>query len=109
MATTFYVQRGESLDYVNAGEAKIEAGEVVVIGTKIGIAAGDIEVGAKGALHVEGVFEMPLASGETVGIGAAVYWNGSAVTATAGSNTLAGYAAAAPPEGATKVLVKINA
>lgn len=110
--STFYMQRGESLDYVNAGAAKIDAGEVVVIGTKIGIAATDIAVGAKGALHVEGVFEMPEKSGESaIALGAAVYWDATneAITATSTSNTLAGYAAAPSGANATKILVKINA
>lgn len=109
---TFYQQRGESLDYVNAGAAKIEAGEVVVIGARIGISAADIAVGAKGALHVEGVFEMPEKSGESaIAQGAAVYWDATAeaITATSTNNTLAGYAVAGAGASATKILVKINA
>lgn len=37
-----YWQRGEALDYVNASETKIEAGTVLTIGKRIGIAGTDI-------------------------------------------------------------------
>ena len=110
MATATFLQRGEALDYVNSGDAVIEAGAVVVLGTKIGVAAADIAAGATGAVHVEGVFEMPAKSGESaIAQGAAVYWNGTAVTAASSGATLAGYAAAAMTAGTEKILVKINA
>jgi len=106
-----YFQRGESLDYTNAGSAAIDAGDVVVIGTKIGIAGCDIAVGDTGSVHVEGVFAMPLKASTTVAMGAAVYWDATnaEITTTSSSNTLAGYAAAAAASGDATILVKINA
>ena len=109
---TNYVQRGESLDYTNGTGSKIDAGDIVVIGTKIGVAGCDIPAGAKGSLHVEGVFEFPEKSGESaIAMGAAVYYDATAgaITATSTSNTLAGYAAAPAGASAAKILVKINA
>lgn len=105
-----YFQRGEALDYTNAGSAKIEAGDVIVLGTKIGIAGCDIAVGAVGSVHVEGVFRFAKATG-AVTIGAAVYWDATNenITTTSTSNILAGYAAAAAASADTTVLVKINA
>ena len=105
-----YFQRGESLDYTNAGSAKIEAGDVIVLGTKIGVAGCDIAVGAVGSVHVEGVYKFPKATG-AITIGAAVYWDATNenITTTSTSNTLAGYAAAAAASADTTVLVKINA
>ena len=105
-----YWQRGESLDYTNAGSAAIEAGDVIVLGTKIGIAGCDIAVGAVGSVHVEGVYKFPKATG-AITIGAAVYWDATNenITTTSTSNTLAGYAAAAAASADTTVLVKINA
>ena len=105
-----YFQRGEALDYTNAGSAKIEAGDVIVLGTKIGIAGCDIAVGAVGSVHVEGVYKFPKATG-AITIGAAVYWDATNenITTTSTSNTLAGYAAAAAVSADTTVLVKINA
>jgi len=101
-----YWQRGESLDYMNSGNTKIEAGAVITYGARIGVAGCDIEPGEMGSIHVEGVFEMPKGSG-AITAGAEVYWTGTAI-ATSG-DTKAGYAAQAAAAGDTVVLVKINA
>lgn len=111
MASANYWQRGESLDYTNSGSAKIEAGTVIVFGTRIGVAGCDILPGEIGSLHVEGVFEFPLAASTAVTAGAAVYWDAtnSVITTTSTNNTLAGYAVKAAASGDATVLVKINA
>lgn len=105
-----YVQRGEALDFANSSGSKINAGDVVVLGTRIGVAGGDIANGETGAVHVVGVFEFPKASG-AITLGAAVYWDAtnSKITTTSTSNTLAGFAVAAAASGDETVLVKINA
>ena len=88
-----YIQRGETIDYVNNGGVQIPAGTVVGLGTRVGIAAGDIPVGATGALHIVGVFEGQKAE---VGIakGAAVYYDPVAdnLTNVAAGNIPAGWA-----------------
>ena len=109
MATATYAQRGETLDYVNSGLTKIDAGTVIEIGARIGIAACDIPAGGLGAVHVEGVYEFPLADAAGMTLGAEAYWTSSGITATASTNTKAGYAVAAAAAGADTVLVKINA
>lgn len=112
MATANFFQRGEALDYTNGTGSAIDAGTVIVLGTKakIGIAGCDIPAGETGSVHVEGVFEFPEKSGESaIAMGDPVYWDGSAITATSTSNTPAGYAAAPAAASATKILVKINA
>ena len=53
-----FFQRGETLDYTNAGSAKIEAGDVIVLGTKIGVAGCDIAVGAVGSVLCTGMQRM---------------------------------------------------
>ena len=110
MAKATYWQRGDAVDYTNGGSAKIEANEVIVFGTKIGVAGTDIAVGELGSLIVAGVFALPKASG-AITAGAAVYWdatNGN-ITTTSTNNTLAGFAVAAAESAAETVLVKINA
>lgn len=101
-----YWQRGESLDYVNAGDTKIEAGDVVVLGKRIGIAGCDIPAGETGSIHVEGVFEFPKGSA-AITAGAEVYWSGTEIAAS-GDNK-AGYVVADAAADDTTVLVKINA
>jgi predicted RecA/RadA family phage recombinase len=110
MAKATYWQRGDAVDYTNGGSAKIEANEIIVFGTKIGVAGTDIAVGEMGSLIVAGVFELPKASG-AITAGAAVYWSAtnSNVTTTSTNNTLAGFAVAAAESAAETVLVKINA
>ena len=110
MAKATYWQRGDAVDYTNGGSAKIEANEIIVFGTKIGVAGTDIAVGEMGSLIVAGVFELPKASG-AITAGAAVYWSttNSNVTTTSTNNVLAGFAVAAAASDDTTVLVKINA
>ena len=106
MKATYY-QRGETLDYTTT--ESVEAGAVVPIGTRIGVAAEAIPAGQLGHLHVVGVFAMTKANTEEIKQGAVVYYDAAAeaITATADGNTPAGYAAADAVTTATSVLVKL--
>lgn len=75
-----YVQQGAALDYTAA--AAMKNGAVVPLGTRIGIAAGDIPAGGTGVVHVEGVFRLAKVSGEALTMGAAVYYDAAADTVT---------------------------
>ena len=103
----FYYQRGEALDYVNSGDTTIEAGTIVEIGSKIGIAGGDIAPGAVGALHVEGVFKFEKGS-DALTIGTPVtITDGVAEEADSGAGN--GFVAADAAASDSTVLIKINA
>lgn len=104
-----YIQPGNMLDYVNAGEAKIKAGDPVVFGSRIVIAATDIAVGATGTVATVGVFRFEKASGE-ITIGAPVFWDASnkKATTTASSNTAIGYAVKACLSADTEVDVLLS-
>ena len=106
MKATYY-QRGETLDYT--ATKKLEAGDVVSLGSRIGVAAANIGAGEQGAVHVVGVFAMAKANTEEIKQGAAVYYDAAAeaITATADGNTPAGYAAADAATTATSVLIKL--
>lgn len=106
MKATYY-QRGETLDYT--ATKKLEAGDVVSLGSRIGVAAANIGAGEQGAVHVVGVFAMAKANTEEIKQGAAVYYDAAAeaITTTADENTPAGYAAADAATTATSVLVKL--
>ena len=105
--TAKYWQKGEVLDY--KASAAVKNGEVVSLGTRIGVAGEDIAAGETGHLHVVGVFEMPKAASTAIAMGAAVYYDASAgnITTTSSSNVPAGYAAAAAGANDTTVLVKL--
>lgn len=118
MSKASYFQRGETLDFTNTGTETIEAGTVLTIGKKIGVAATLIKPGQLGTVDVVGVFYIPKTGTSAIGIGDPVYFDGSGITDAADNGasgdskvayTLAGYAAADASADATEVLVKINA
>lgn len=106
MKATYY-QRGETLYYTP--EEDTEAGQVVDLKTRIGVAAEDIPANHPGGLHVVGVFSMAKKDGDEIAQGAAVYYDSGEeeITTTEGSNTPAGYAAASAASTDTTVLVKL--
>lgn len=107
--TTKFVMSGDVIDYV-AG-SNITSGQVILIGTRIGVALAAIASGATGAVRVLGIFNLNKLSTDVVTVGAALYWdNGnSRLTLTSAGNTLAGYATAAAGNGVTNVEISINA
>lgn len=102
-----YWQRGETLDYVNEGTKVIEAGEIIDFKTRIGIAAYSINPKEKGTVHMVGVYSIKKKDPTEIKMGAPVYFAEDGITATAGSNTLAGYAAETSPVKAPEILVKL--
>ncbi len=104
-----YLQRGEALDYTNSGNTAIEAGDVIVFGSHVGVAGCDIAKGETGSMHVTGVWEMPYADNTAAAMGTNVYWTGTGVSATQGDSGVAcGYVAVAAAAGDTTVAVKIG-
>lgn len=112
-----YLQRGEALDYTNATEDTIQAGEIVTIGTHIGVAGCPIPPGKTGSLHVCGVFKIAKTGTAAIAMGQAVYFDGTGITNAADngktdttkvSYTPAGYAAAPADASDTEILVKIS-
>lgn len=107
MSKAAYWQRGESLDFTNAGTTIIEANTVVELTGRIGIAGTDIAPGAKGDLHVTGVFEFDKTGTADITMGQDVYYDGTGIT-DAERGTPAGFAAADAAAADTKVFVKIG-
>ena len=101
-----YVQKGDLLDHSPA--AAVAAGEVVVIGSLVGVAPRAIAANAVGALAVEGVFEMPVATGATGAQGSAINWYAVSGVAHASTGVAAGKLAKARLVGDTSVHVILN-
>ena len=82
--TAVYVQEGNAIDYTPG--AVVTAGQVIVQGDLVGIARLDIPADGKGSLAVDGVFDVPKATG-AITTGTKVYWDedGDPVDGTAGS------------------------
>ena len=108
MAST--VQSGDYLDYT-AGST-IAAGDVVVIGSLVGVAPRPIANGDTGVVAVEGVYSVPKhssgANSETIAAGAQVKWYATSGVATTVTGVNMGYAVAQAVTGASTVNVKLE-
>lgn len=106
MAKATYWQKGETLDYIPTADQK--AGDIVSLGTRVGVIGEDVQAGQPGHVHVEGVYKIPKDTA-AIGLGAAVYFDATSgvVTATATGNVPAGYAVAAAAASDTVALVKL--
>ncbi len=105
---TAFVNRGESLDYVNAGTSKIEAGDIVSLVSRIGVAGCDIPAGETGAVEVIGLFDMPATATAAVAVGTELYFDGTGITDTKGEKGIAaGYCAKAFAAGDATIRVKL--
>ena len=88
-----YVQRGDSIDYIP--EADVAAGDIIKVGSLVGVAKLDIKAGELGALAVVGVYEIAKAEGIAFAAGMEVGWNastGQAVAAGASGSVKIGHA-----------------
>jgi predicted RecA/RadA family phage recombinase len=85
---------------------------VVVLGDLVGIAKQAIKAGTLGALALVGVFDLPKATGVTINVGNALYWDAGnqRVWLTSGSGLLprVGNAVAGAGSAATTVRVRLN-
>jgi predicted RecA/RadA family phage recombinase len=77
--TTKYLQKGEVLEYANAGSA-ISANDVVLIGRRVGVALSDIAATTgKGSVALVGVFEnMAAVNNSAFTQGDNLYWDPAA-------------------------------
>jgi len=82
-----FIQEGKSIDYTPA--SAVTAGDLVVVGEIIGVAARDIAANKLGALMVEGVIE-ERKDASVIAIGDRLYWDpvGNPVGLTAGTGAL---------------------
>lgn len=110
-----YVQAGEVVDFTNGTGSDIASGDVVPMGSLIGVAITDIPDGETGAVGVEGVWEMPKVSAAVIAAGETVTWDASAgafddnqATPATGDLTDGCVAVAAAGNGEETVLVKLN-
>ena len=107
MAKADYWQRGETLDYTNETGVVIEAGTIVEMAGRIGVAGEDIQPGSTGSIHVSGVFRFKKGSTNEIPMGTAVYFENDEITEVEGG-TAAGYAAEKSDASSKEILVKIG-
>jgi len=110
MATATFVQEGGAVDYTPS--ADVAAGDVVVQGDLVGVAARPIAANTLGALAVGGVFEFPKATGtgKAIAAGKKVYWDATnkQATETSSGNTFLGKTVAAVGDSDATVRVRLS-
>lgn len=106
-----YIQEGKTVTWTNGTGSAVAAGDLVVIGVRVGVAKVDIAAGASGAVAMEGVFEVPKEAALAVSQGDLLYCDVTSgeLDKTATAQTLAGYAAEDAAGAASVVRVKLNA
>lgn len=111
------IGEGHTLKYTPS--AAHSAGDLIVVGVRVGVAKTDLANGVEGILEMTGVFTLPKVTG-AITQGALVYWDADGnpvggasgaggLTTTASGNTLSGYAVEGADSGDATVKVKINA
>ncbi|MGU9777971.1 capsid cement protein [Salmonella enterica] len=103
-----YIEDGKTLDWQNTGAEAVNGGDPVAVGVVVGIAHDDIAVSATGVLHMTGVFDLPKTSTDTWAQGVKLYLASGKLTATAGSNPVAGIAWGAAAAGSTIAAVRLG-
>jgi predicted RecA/RadA family phage recombinase len=103
-----YVQKGENITVTAAAAAS--SGDIVKIGSMIGIAAADAAIGDDLDLATTGVFELPKVSTDVLAVGDTVYFKSADgnVTSTASGNTKMGVAVTAAGNPSGTVNVRLN-
>jgi predicted RecA/RadA family phage recombinase len=106
-----YVQNGDFITFT-AG-ANITSGQLVAVGSLIGVSVTNVTSGQQGTLALKGVFDLPksTAASSAIAAGAPVYRiaASSLVTAVSSGNTLCGYAVDgnANTDGATSARIRL--
>ena len=102
------MQKGENITVTAAAAAS--SGDIVKIGSMIGIAAGDAAIGDDLDLVTTGVFELPKVSTDAITVGDTVYFKSADgnVTSTASGNTKMGVAVTAAGNPSGTVNVRLN-
>jgi len=103
-----FVQEGHALDYV-APAGGVTAGVAVLIGTVLVMPATTAAEGAMFSGWIEGVYDLPCATGTAWNSNVALYWDSAnkRVTTTATDNTKIGMTAEAKVASSSRGAVKL--
>ncbi|MHB0706019.1 DUF2190 family protein [Roseomonas mucosa] len=104
-----YVQPGNTLT-LPAPAGGVLSGDLVAIGSIVGVANGDAAAGEPMDVDVVGVFVLSKAAALAIAVGDIVYWDATnrLVTKTASGNTKLGVAVEASPNPSATATVRLN-
>lgn len=103
-----HVDPSKTMTWANTGSDDVKNGDVVIVGALTGIALGKIPAGEDGELGIAEQWELPKASGSAIEQGAALYWDGAAMSATAVTGRAPCYAMLPAEADAERVCVLLN-
>lgn len=108
MTQAQYVQHGDSVDYTPAVD--VAAGDVIAIGTLVGVAKRDIKANTLGAMTVLGVFDVVKDAAEVIALGDSIYWDSTNLRCTkvTTGNKYMGKAVLAAGANTTTVRVRVS-
>lgn len=101
-----FIQPGNIVD-LTAPAGGILSGQAYLFGSLFGVATVAAAAGKKVAVSVEGVFQLPKATGASLAEGVKAYWTGTEISGTASGNTLVGHIVVAASAEATSVSVRV--
>jgi predicted RecA/RadA family phage recombinase len=103
-----FIQCGDTINWTNSTGSAVASGDVVVVGSLVGIALVDIADTATGTLQIEGVFQVAKTTGTAYAQGDELFWDtsGKKTTKTATDKPI-GTAHEAALSGDTTTLVKL--
>ncbi|NRA40482.1 MAG: DUF2190 family protein [Planctomycetes bacterium] len=102
-----YISSGQTIEHTPGSD--IALGDVVVLGTQVGVANRQIATGQLGVINVKGIHQVTKNTAEAIAIGTKVYWDDSnkeVVTDPTG-NEVMGYAAQETFVADTTILVDL--
>lgn len=104
-----FIQPGNAID-VAAPADGVTSGNVVVIGSLVGVASSTVAEGVTFALQTEGVFRLGKTSALVIAVGDKVYWDATnkVVNKMASGNTLVGVAVEAVANPSPDVAVRLG-
>ncbi len=90
--------------------ADIDSGDVVIVGSIVGVAAGDADTGETVDVITTGVYRLTKVAADDMGVGDVVYYDDATelVTLTATDNTRIGVAVEAAGDGAAHAVVRLS-
>lgn len=102
-----FVQPADIVD-LTAPAGGIISGQAHLFGSLFGVATTSAEEGAKVAVSLEGVFQLPKATGASLAEGVKVYWTGTEISGTDAGEPSIGHVIAAASTDAPTVTVRIK-
>ncbi|MBI4209524.1 MAG: DUF2190 family protein [Deltaproteobacteria bacterium] len=105
-----FVQTGEVLDYVNVTGRDLTSGEVIVVGSRIAVAAVDIPKDSEGSADLVGVFRLAKEVAATFNQGDKLFWDpvNNYLTKNSAGNIPAGMVFKEAPSGEAEALCRLE-